>query len=168
MNNITIGVWIKRASFGLPQALIAKTVGGAPSATYGYQLSIDQANFPHFFMASGGTSWGNDGAFDIASNLAISDSTAWHFILVVIDRSINGNCRMYIDGIDRTGGAYGNVANVSAVTNTLRLRIGSENNTYHFYGGAIGEATIAFAARSADWVKLSYMNQKEQDVLVEW
>ena len=168
MKNITIGVWIKRASFGLPQALIAKTIGGAPSSSYGYQLSIDQANFPHFFMASGATSWGNDSAFDIASNLAISDSTAWHFVLVAIDRSINGNCKVYVDGIDRTGGAYGNVAHVNNLTNTLRLRIGSENNTYHYYRGAIAEATIAFNVRSADWVKLSCMNQKEQDALVKW
>jgi hypothetical protein len=168
VKNISVGVWVKRVAFGVPQALIAKTNGGAPSATYGYLFSFDQANFVHFYMASGGTRWGDDGGFDIASNGTIADSAAWHHVFVVIDRSGNGNCRVYVDGKDRTGRAYGNVANVHDVVNTLRLRIGTENDNSGGNRGAIGEATIAFTARSADWVKLSYMNQKEKDALVKW
>jgi hypothetical protein len=168
VKNISVGVWVKRVAFGAPQALIAKTNGGAPSAAYGYLFSFDQANFVHFYMASGGTRWGDDGAFDIMSSVSITDSTIWHYIFVVIDRSGTGNCRIYIDGTDRTGSAFGNVANVHDMVNTLRLRIGTENDNSGGNRGAIGEATIAFAARSADWAKLSYMNQKERDALVKW
>ena len=168
VKNISVGVWVKRVAFGAPQALIAKTNGGAPSAAYGYLFSFDQANFVHFYMASGGTRWGDDGGFDIASNRTIADSAAWHHVFVVIDRSGNGNCKVYIDGMDRTGSAFGNIANVHDIVNTLRLRIGTENDNSGGNKGAIGEATIAFTARSADWVKLSYMNQKERDALVKW
>ena len=37
-----------------------------------------------------------------------------------------------------------------------------------FFNGAIDEVGVASVARNADWVKLSYMNQKEVDALVQW
>jgi hypothetical protein len=168
LQNISFGIWVKRSSFTTPQAIISKTDGDLPSSTYGYLLSIDPGNFPHFNMATSGAAWKDDGTFDFASNLAISDTTTWHYIFAVIDRSSNSNCRMYVDGIDRTGNINGNVTHVSDVRNTLRLCIGTENDKNDSYKGALREVTITSAVRSADWVKLSYMNQKEQDALVKW
>jgi len=168
LKNISLGAWIKRSAFGAPQALIAKTNGGAPSASYGYLFSFDAANFVHFYLASGGTKWGDDGVFDMSSNAAITDSVNWHYVFVVIDRTGNGNCKIYIDGMDRTGNAYGNITTVNTIANTLRLRIGTENDGTGGNKGSIGEATIAFTARSADWVKVSYMNQKAPDALIKW
>jgi hypothetical protein len=168
MQNISIGVWVKRAAFGTNQAVVAKTNGDGPSATYGYLFSIDLYNYSHFYLVSGGSNFGDDGAFDIAGNLALTDSTTWHYVFVAIDRSDNNRCKMYVDGVDRTGAIQGNVSRVANVANTLRLRIGTENDNNYSYKGAVAEATIAFTARSADWVKLAFMNQKEQDALVKW
>jgi biopolymer transport protein ExbB len=168
MKNISVGVWIKRGSFVTPQGLIAKTNGDLPSTAYGYLLSIDPADAPHFNMASGGAQWGDDGTFEVASNLAVTDTTTWHYVFVVIDRSDNARCKMYLDGIDRTGVRGGNIARISSVANALNVHIGTESDRNCSFKGAIGEATIAFTARSADWVKLSYMNQKEKDALVTW
>jgi hypothetical protein len=164
--NISMGIWIKEGGFTLPQALIAKTNGDNPSNTYGYQLAIDTSAFPHFFMAAGGVNWGDDGSFDLSGNVSIVDTTMWHQLFVVIDRSDNGNCKMYVDGIDRTGGYKGNVTSVSDLSNGLNLRIGTESDTNSSYKGAVEEATVSFTTRSADWVKLSFMNQKEPDELV--
>jgi len=166
--DISIGVWVKRASFGTQQAVISKTNGDAPSSTYGFLFSIDLLNYPHFYMASGGTAFGDEGVFDVAAGVTVMDSSAWHYLFVSVDRSDNGRCKMYIDGIDRTGVLRGNVSRVAEVANALSLRIGTENDDNYSYKGAIAEASIAFAARSADWVKLSYMNQKERDALVNW
>jgi hypothetical protein len=166
MKNISIGVWFKRAAFGTQQAVIAKTNGDGPSAVYGYLLSIDLFNFPHFYMASGGAEFGDDGVFDITSNLTLTDSTTWHYVFVAADRSDNNRCKMYVDGIDRTGTLRGNVSRVANVANTLNLHMGTESDNNYSYKGAIGEVTVAFTARSADWVKLSYMNQKDGDRLV--
>jgi hypothetical protein len=166
VNNISIGVWVKPAAFGLQQAVIAKTNGNGPSTTYGYLLSIDLFNLPHFYLISGGATWGDDGTFDVSSNLAITDSATWHYVFVAVDRSDNNRCKMYVDGIDRTGTLRGNVSSVANVANTLNLHMGTESDNNYSYKGAIGEATIAFTARSADWVKLSYMNQKDGDRLV--
>jgi hypothetical protein len=168
LKNISIGVWVKRASFGTQQAVISKTNGNGPSATYGYLLSIDLFNYPHFYMASGGVNFGDTGAFDMTGSLTITDSTVWHYVFVSIDRSDNGRCRMYVDGVDRSGTLRGDATGIANVANALRFCIGTQNNNWYSYKGAVSEATIAFTARSADWVKLSYMNQKGQDALVKW
>jgi hypothetical protein len=168
MKNFSFGVWIKRAALGTQQAIIAKTNGNAPSAAYGYLLNFDDNNIPHLYMATGSGSWAGDSTFDVKTNLAITDSTTWHYVFVVIDRSDNALCKMYVDGIDRTGVKGGNVTHISAVSNALNFHIGTESDDNCSFSGAIGEVTVAFTARSADWVKLSYMNQKEQDALVKW
>ena len=165
--NVSVGAWVKRASFGTQQALISKTNGDAPSSAYGFLFSIDLFNYPHFYMASGGTSFGDDGVFDVASSLTITDSSVWHYLFVSVDRSDNGVCKMYIDGVDKTGTMRGNVTRVLDVANALHFRLGTENDDNYSYKGAIAEVSFAFTARSADWVKLSYMNQKEPDALVQ-
>jgi hypothetical protein len=167
LNNISIGIWIKRSSFNFPQALVGKTNGDLPSAKYGYLLSIDPDQFPHFNIASGGTNWGDAGTFSLAANMAISDTTDWHFIFVVIDRSGNNNCRMYIDGIDRTGRISGDITKVTTVTNTQNFRLGNESDNNSPYSGMLAEATIAFSCRTAEYLKLSYMNQKRTDALIQ-
>jgi hypothetical protein len=167
-NDITIGVWIKQGSIKTPQALIAKTNGGLPSTSYGYLLSIDPGNYPHFNMATGGSEWGDDSSFELASNLTITDTISWHYICVVIDRMTNSNCKIYLDGIDRTSKINGNITTISSVSNVSHFRIGTENDNNGSFKGSIAEAVISFTARSSSWVKLSYMNQKPEDALIKW
>lgn len=168
VENISISIWFKRTKLFTPQALVAKTNGDYPSVSYGYLLSIDPGHFLHFNMASGGSLWGDDGSFDISSNLAVTDSTNWHHAFVVIDRTDINNCKMYVDGVDWTCCSKGNVISVGSVTNSLSLRIATENDNNASFNGAIDEVRISSTVRSADWVKLSYMNQKNPDVLVNW
>ena len=168
VHSISVGVWIKPATFDHPQALIAKTAGDTPSARYGFLLLVDSYNSPHFNIASGGTQWGDDGTFEVSADFVFTDTTSWHYVFAVIDRSGNDRCKMYVDGIDRTGSTGGDVTSLDDVVNTLDLRLGTEYDNDFSFTGAIDEASLAFTARSADWVKLSYMNQKEQDALVTW
>jgi hypothetical protein len=42
------------------------------------------------------------------------------------------------------------------------------NQGYAWFSGAIDEVGVSSVPRSADWIKLCYMNQKEQDALVKW
>jgi len=169
MRSLSISVWIKRGMLSGPQALIAKTNGELPKTSYGYLLSIDPGNYPHFNIATGGADWGEASTFQMASDYAIDDTTSWHHVFAVIDRSGNERCKVYVDGIDRTStSASGDITSVAGVSNTLNLRIGTESDGNVSYKGAVDEAVIAFTARSADWVKLCYMNQKIPDALVAW
>ena len=166
--NLSISVWIKRGSMVTPQGIITKTDGDLPKAGYGYQLSLDPGNFPHFNIAVGGAVWGDNGTFDLAGTRAITDSTTWHHLFVVIDRTGNRNCRMYVDGVDCTGSMTGDVAGLTEVVNPAHFRIGTENDNNASYRGLVDEVTVAFTVRSADWVTLCFMNQREQDALVQW
>ncbi len=169
-HDIFIGVWIKRGSFQTlqPQALVSKTNGDLPSSSYGYLLAIDKDDQPRFYLAMDGAAWGDDSSFEIAGNLNIQDTTSWHYICVVIDRTNNSNCKMYLDGIDRTGIINGNVATVPAVSNNLPFHIGTESDNNRSFKGSIADVTISFTTRSSDWIKLSYMNQKPGDALIKW
>ncbi|NLG17817.1 MAG: LamG domain-containing protein, partial [Fibrobacter sp.] len=118
--------------------------------------------------AAGSSAWGNDSTFEIAAGQEISDTTSWHHILVVIDRADNAKCKMYVDGKDWTDRKTGDISTVPAVTNTLDLRMGTESDSNASFDGLFDEVVIASKTRSADWVKLCYMNQKEKDVLVTW
>jgi Concanavalin A-like lectin/glucanases superfamily/Domain of unknown function (DUF2341) len=42
------------------------------------------------------------------------------------------------------------------------------NQGYAFFDGGIDEVRISSVSRSADWIKLCYMNQKEQDALLHY
>lgn len=166
--NISIEIWFKRSSDMTPQALVSKTDGDLPSISYGYLLSIDYNNYPHFYMASGGSEWGNDSAFDISGNFAITDTLTWHHIFVVIDRAVNSNCRMYIDGIDRTGTVNGDITTVTDVINNCNFRIGTESDNNCSFGGLLSNVTISFNVRSSSWIKLAYMNQNAPEKLIRW
>lgn len=168
LKNISIGIWFKLGSFISPQALVGKTNGDLPNTGYGYLFSIDPINRPHFNMASDGTDWGQDGTLEIESTIAIEDTVLWHYAFVSIDRTNNDNCKLYIDGIDRTGTVKGTVSLVMNVNNELHLCIGTENDRNRSLTGAVAEASISFVTRSADWVKMSYLNQKAQDALIKW
>jgi len=52
-----------------------------------------------------------------------------------------------------------------------RARIGPKrhwNQGNAYFNGAIDEVVVSSVPRSGDWVKLSYMNQKQRDALVKW
>jgi hypothetical protein len=42
------------------------------------------------------------------------------------------------------------------------------NQGYAYFSGVIDEVTVSSTPRSADWIKLNFMNQKEKDALVRW
>jgi hypothetical protein len=54
------------------------------------------------------------------------------------------------------------------VSNTEPLRIGAEADNQCYFDGSIDETVVSYTARSADWIKLCYMNQKAQDALVKF
>jgi hypothetical protein len=87
---------------------------------------------------------------------------------MVINRASNDSCRLYIDGTDVTGPYRGSISSIAAIANTLDFRIGIEADDSYPYSGLIDEMVVSFTDRSADWVRLCYMNQKPQDALVQF
>lgn len=171
LNNLSLSAWIKRGDSGKTTTIMAKSKGGDTigvyGAYYGYILAIDWSSFPHFYLANGGTSWGDPGSLNLMATTRLTDRSSWHHLFAVIDRSGNSNCKIYIDGMDRTPAVLnGDILTVGPITNTLPLRIGIEADAGYPFKGSIDEIVMAYTVRSADWVKLCYMNQKPVDALV--
>lgn len=166
-SNITLSAWVKRADTGL-QAIIVKSNGSEPSSTYGWNLSFGLSNQLHFFTASADTIWGSSGSFDVWSDLnaPIIDTTTWHHIAVVFNRSDNEGSRCYIDGVDVTGGYRGDVTEITSIFNSLPLRIGSEADGDYKLTGSIDECVISKVIRPDVWIKLCFINQGANDRLV--
>jgi hypothetical protein len=168
-DNLYLSAWVRRSAFGT-HSIIAKTIGDNPFTTYGYQFTFDGSNLLRFYAASGGKVWGDDSSFYVSSNLAITDTTQWHYVAASIDRSSSGKCRIFIDGVDRSGIMAGDIAKVKNIENIENLRIGSEADTANpcDLRGSLDEVRILYTTRDENWVKLEYMNQKEPDALVEF
>jgi hypothetical protein len=163
--NLSISAWVKRASLGT-QSILAKTNGSEPNDAYGYQLTFDSLDVLHFAAANAGSIWGDSGSVRIFANRKITDFTTWHYVCAVIDRASLAGCRIYIDGVDMTGNVEGDIATVGILSNNLPFRIGSEADDQFKFHGELDEVAESFDLRSADWVKLCYMNQKPDQSLV--
>lgn len=167
-SDFTLSAWAKRADTGL-QAIIVKSNGSDPNATYGWNLSFGLSDQLHFFTATAaGTTWGETGSFSFWSDLnePIIDSITWHYVAVVISRSDNESCRCFIDGVDVTGGYSGNISEITSIVNTLPLRIGSEADGDYKLTGFVDECVISNTIRSEEWIRLCFINQGPDDRLV--
>jgi hypothetical protein len=129
LSSFTVSAWVKRADTNL-QTIIAKSTGGNPSASYGWNVGFDLANQLHCYIASGETNWGNSAgeSFTLFSSTKITDTTSWHHIAVVFDRSGNSSCKLFIDGESVVYTSEGDIKIVNQITNTSPLRIGAESD----------------------------------------
>jgi hypothetical protein len=168
-NNFTLSAWVKKGTEStIQQVMAGKSIGGSPSAQYGYSFAFFPADTFNMAVATGGAAFGDTGSFRITANIAITDTVSWHHLVGVIDKSGSDKCRMYIDGIDRSGTWTGDIATVGALLNSFPLRLGEEADKEYPFTGSMDEFEIAYSVRSADWIKLEYMNQKTPDALVEF
>ncbi len=169
MSNFTISAWYKRTGTGL-NTIIAKSpgFGASPSATYGWSIGFNYFDQFHCIIATDGYAWGDNGTFNFYTMLGLNDTTTWHNVTVVIDRSDNSNCKLYFDGISQLYYSSGDIRTVGTISNTDNLRIGTDASSKYTFKGYIDECTMAYTARSADWVKLCFMNQRSDDKLVRF
>lgn len=163
----TVCAWIKLATTKQYQAIISKSRGDSPSLSYGWLVEIGSDGALTLFAATDTGTWGGARTFVLASRIFITDTVSWHHIAVVIDRSGNSFCKLYIDGSMITSfSVVGDIADIGDIVNSVPLRLGSDAKGGCPLNGSLDECSIAFAARSPDWVKLCYMNQKKDDKLV--
>ncbi|MBN1760581.1 MAG: DUF2341 domain-containing protein [Chitinispirillaceae bacterium] len=93
----------------------------------------------------------------------------WKYMVGVRDTA---GSYLFIDGrcVDSIGMLLNGGDNSADTTNFSIGRCGAafKPNDYLPFQGKVDEVRIARGRFSADWIKLSYMNQKEQDALVTW
>lgn len=163
--SFTVSIWCKRTGLGL-QALVAKTNGGFPSASYGWHFGFNLSDQFQCTIASGGINWGDSGTFSFYSMLKFIDTTSWHHLAVIFDRTSNSNCRLYVDGMSLPFITIGDIRTVGALNNNSPFRIGKEADGKNTYKGTLDECEISYTIRSQDWIKLCFMNQREDNKLL--
>jgi hypothetical protein len=93
--------------------------------------------------------------------------TGWHLIAFTIDQN-NHSQTLYIDGSAvRAGDSVISIDYSRVGQNTFIGTHGNGSAEYNF-SGRIDEVRVYRKSISADYIKLSFMNQKEQDALVKW
>jgi hypothetical protein len=168
-SGFSVCAWIKPAIAQSYRTIVSKSSGGSASSSYGWLLELDNTGGLMAFIATGAGSWGSSKTFVLGSNIQIVDSTTWHHVAAVFDRSGNGKCRLYIDGSDVSSlPAGGDIASIGALVNSAPLRLGADANGGCPWKGSMDECSVSWKVRSPDWVRLCYMNQKQQDALVKW
>ena len=166
-SGFTVCAWIKPALVNSNQTIVSKSHGGSPSSSYGWLLELDNTGGLMAFIATGAGSWGASRTFVLGSTIQIVDSTVWHHIAAVFVRSGNDKCRLYIDGTEVSSlPAGGDITSLSAVVNSAPLRLGADANGGCPWKGSMDECSVSLTVRSPDWIRLCYMNQKQNDKMV--
>jgi hypothetical protein len=166
LSNFSVSAWIKMSGVNKIQTIVSKSPGGVASSTYGWLLQVDPDGSLGIFIATDTGAWSNKGTFVLATKKWITDSS-WHHVAAVIDRSNSNNCRVFIDGEDvSTLPTGGDIKNIGRIANSSPLRFGSDANGRCQWNGSLDECRIAYKILSPSYIKLSYMNQKENDALI--
>jgi len=103
-------------------------------------------------------SWGSDGPGGVAA-ATTPVMGRWYYVAATYS---NGTSRIFVDG-KLEGSNYHKAA--MSLMNDIGMTVGGLRNSFQF-AGDIDEVRVSRVARSADWIKLQYENQKAQQTLV--
>jgi len=103
-------------------------------------------------------SWGSDGPGGVAA-AATPVMGRWYHVAATYS---NGTSQIFVNG-KLEGSNYHKAA--MSVMNDIGMTVGGLRGSFQF-AGDIDEVRVSRVARSADWIKLEYENQKAQQTLV--
>jgi len=107
------------------------------------------------------TSFARTGSSQYLSN------TGWHFIAFSINTTTNVQT-LYIDSMQVAVSNDVNPISYSGLGTDTYIGIHGNGNILYNFTGQIDEVRVNNKSLSANWIKLCFMNQKEQDALVKW
>ncbi|MBN1308515.1 MAG: DUF2341 domain-containing protein [Chitinispirillaceae bacterium] len=97
------------------------------------------------------------------SNFAEAQSGEWKYLTGVRSGNV---MQLYVDG-ECADSTIDTTASSSHRDSTFDVHIGKRaESDYGYWCGMIDEVNISDSSRSADWIKLCYMNQKKEDRLI--
>jgi Concanavalin A-like lectin/glucanases superfamily/Domain of unknown function (DUF2341) len=159
LQTITLSAWAELDAPGLAGAEIA-SIGD------NVVLRMDDVRPTGPSGTMGAMHYSTDTIWSNVYSAKLLAQTGWHHLAFCCDAVTNHVQSLYIDGV--LCGVQTNAGPISYAglgTNTLIGKHGDGKNVYGFTG-RIDEVRVCNEMRSADWVKLCYMNQKQNDALV--
>ena len=113
---------------------------------------------------------GNLATMDGSTSGNILSAGAWSYCVMVYDGTQltnNERLKFYFNGVQQPLIFRGAIP-ASLPSTTDAVQIAKTPVSQGYFEGIMDEVVIARAARSADWLRLCYMNQKAQDELVKF
>jgi len=104
-------------------------------------------------------SWRSDGPGGVTAG-TVPVMGRWNHVAATYE---NGTSRIYVNGT-LAGSRYHRAA--MSIVNNIGMCIGGMRGGNYHFAGDIDEVRVSRVARSADWIKLEYENQKAQQTLV--
>lgn len=159
-SSISISAWAQLDS--------TDTVGGGEIISIGDAAMIRMDYTRDSSGTSGITHISNGTKFNEICSGNFLKNTGWHFLAFTFDHKLF-KYTLYIDGIKAGTHTEANLTiNYSGVgANTYIGKHGNGKTGYGFYG-RIDEVRVYREAMSSDYIKLCYMNQKEDDCLLKF
>jgi hypothetical protein len=143
-----------------------RTIAGKGHQQYFLQLTYFPLNRPQWEFST----------FSNAENWRMSTSSAVEKQWVLLTGVRQGNVQyLYCNGelVDATSDVYDHGISRGASEDFLIGRFMNEatfpaNFGYCYFKGRIDEVRVSSVARNADWIRLSYMNQRSDDKVVQF
>ena len=158
----TVSAWVYRSGSNVNG--VHEGIAGSFEWTSGNYRSFCLINYPsdgfNFHVSSDGTS----GSETILNSNFMPANGTWYHVTSLADGS---RLRIYVNGVERNNVAYSN--NIYYSTNsTFKIGIMDDNGDSYrqYWNGKIDEVRVEKVARSADWIKLSYENQKTGSTVI--
>jgi hypothetical protein len=149
-SDFTISGWFLRSAAAAYPTIVYKGGGGATDT--GYWFHYNEAADSIDLRVSNGTV-----RFIANSNSGLGMTTfgQWHYVAVVFHRgTLDDTATFYLDG-DPAGSESSIDIAGDSVSNTKNVALGSNS-----FIGNLDEVRISSTARSGDWIKTKYNNQK--------
>jgi len=138
--DICISVWVKMniVASTNPSIIVGKGVTGG---NYRFYIRTNDNGFAYLGIDDGDT-------YLIRNNTDLRDNK-WHYVVGIIDRDTEANCKIFIDGVDVTYNRGGALANVTNLTNANIFQMGAITSNW-IHNGSIADVKIYIAA-GATW-----------------
>ncbi|MCD6023281.1 MAG: hypothetical protein K0Q91_197 [Fibrobacteria bacterium] len=164
-DRLTVSAWVRRAGANAAGSAFEGIAGvfdwnrnGTGVNNRMYSL-VHNANNGFSFHVS---STGGDGANEVIVNSSIMADANWTHAAATVD---GANIKVYVNGVSATQSAYtGNIYFPATLTGVGPFTIGmlddNGSGEGQYFNGGIDEVRLSGIARTADWLKLEYENQK--------
>jgi hypothetical protein len=108
-----------------------------------------------------------DSSHDVTSTQTFIPQTWYHVVGVI--KIPKDSIYLYVNGVQWLASSAVYNATGTDATNSTHCSIGANAlGKDQYFNGKIDEARLENTARSPDWIKLSFENQKADDALVKW
>jgi len=149
--NYSVGLWVMLDTLGEYERLLYK------NSSYTLWYDKDSASIRMEQMGTG--TWWYGLLEDGGTRVPMTTET-WYYVTATFDQTA---IRLYVNGMEVS---MSNAISIIPGTSSSPLFIGKSDGT-SFVRGMMDEIRIERVARSADWIRLCYMNQRIDDKLIQ-